>query len=139
MKLEKVSGVKIFEYASREIKGKAIDYKGKEFIIPPLSQIKEQIFKKIYDAGFEKIEIVSPNKANCLIRIFQKLHYKYDYSIYNVYGVSCYVLKKGKWILESDGTEFSLDYSKEKIKHWICQDDYIVFDMDFVDLYVKIS
>lgn len=139
MKLEKISGVKIFEYASQERKGKAIDYKGKEFIIPQLSDLKAEIFKKIYDWGFEKIEIVSPNKANCLIRIFQKLHYKYDCSIYNVYGVSCYVLKNGKWMLESDGDEFQLDYSKEKIKHWICQDDYIVFDMDFLDLYVRIS
>ena len=139
MKLEKIRGVKIYEYASREIRGKAIDYKGKEFIIPQLSELKAEIFKKIYDLGFENIEIVSPNKANCLIRIFQKLHYEHDFSINNVYGVNCYVLKNGKWILESDGNEFPLDYSKEKIKHWICQDDYIVFDMDFLDLYVKIS
>ena len=58
MNLEKISGIKIYEYATKEKKGKAIDYKGKEFIIPQPSEIKEVIFKEIYE-GKEKFPIKS--------------------------------------------------------------------------------
>jgi len=136
---EKIRKIMLYEYALKERDGLAIDHTGKNFLIPTFPEIREIIFKQILELGFSKIEIVAPNKANCIIRVFQKLHYKYDSLIYNLYGAHCFTLKSGKWISTSISGNFEIDYSDFYSRHWLFQDEYIDFDLDFFDCYVKIS
>ena len=140
--IEQLRCIGLFEYACREQKGKPITYDGKEFVIPALNDVKESVFREILKLGFSSVERVEPNKANCIVRVFQKLHYHYDYDLtYNVYGAVCFTLKAGKWVTRPFGEirDFEIDYSKHIIKHWLCQDEYVEFDLDFFDCYVKVS
>ena len=139
---ESIRRIGIFEYACRERKGHPITHEGKDFIIPAISEIKETAFQEILKLGFSNIEKVEPNKANCIVRIFKKLHYHYDNDLtYNIYGYTCFTLKAGSWVTHSLGAfqDFKIDYSKHILRHWLCQDEYIDFDLDFFDCYVKIS
>lgn len=142
---EKIRSINLFEYAIKEKKGKAINWDGSEFVLPTLRQVEDSIYEQILKMGFTKIERVAPNQANCIIRVFQKLHYPYPMwpgreDIYNVYGAACFTLRSGKWISTGFNTEgHEINYSEWKIRHWLCQDEYIEFDFDFFDCYVKIS
>lgn len=131
--------ITIHDYSYKEKNGKPIDEDGKEFIIPHLSELKKSIFEQILKLGFSKIERVHPLKANCVIRLYQKLHYVYeDDYIYNLYGAICFTKKSGIWI-HSSSSDFELNHSIYLLRHWIFQDEYIDFDCDFFDCYVKIS
>lgn len=110
------------------------------FVIPNTYEIFETMSKKILDSGFSEVERVSPNDANCIIRIFQKLHYEYFYNyIFNLYGADCFVKDKKNWISHCSAGTFTLYYSKHIIRQWICQDESVYIDTDFVDFYVKVS
>lgn len=131
-----------FEYACREKDGKPITDHDKEFVIPSLNEIKESIFKEILKLGFSSIERVGPNNANCIIRVFQKSHYHYDDVLtYNIYGAACFTQKSGQWVTSSFGgsQDFKINFSQYIVRHWLHQDEYIDFDLDFFDCYVKVS
>lgn len=136
---ESIRRISLFEYACKEKKGQPIALDGSNFIVPSLNEVKESVFVEIFKLGFSNIERVEPNKANCIVRVFQKLNYHYDYGLtYNIYGATCYTLNNaGRWVTSSD--EIEIDYSKHIITHWLCQDEYIDFDLDFFDCYVKVS
>jgi len=140
---ESIRRIGLFEYSCREKKGQPITLDGNNFIVPSLNEVKESVFQEILKLGFSKIERVEPNKANCIVRVFQKLHYHYDTDLtYNVYGASCYTLSHtGQWVTRPSGEirDFKINYSKYIIRHWLCQDEYVDFDLDFFDCYVKIS
>lgn len=140
---EQIRNVKLYDYSYKEKKGKAITDNGKQFIIPSFVELKQIIFSEIMKLGFSKIEIVKPSKANCIIRVYQKLHYNYDFPVetntYNLYGAHCYTLKSGKWTTSAYQDDAIINFSEFTIRHWICQDDYIDFNCDFFDCYVQIS
>lgn len=140
---ESIRNVTFYDYAFKEKKGKAIQYDGKEFIIPSFVELRQSIISEILKLGFSKVEIVKPSKANCIIRVYQKLHYTYEFGgetdTYNLYGAHCYTLNDRKWITSAFQDDFEINYSKCIIRHWICQDEYIDFDCDFFDCYVQIS
>lgn len=147
--------IEIYEMSDEEKNGKPIirkreprEKRGKktfsvvetDFVIPSIFQLFDYICEQIINAGFSKIERVEPNKANCIIRVFQKLHYEYEFEqIFNIYGANCFVKRGRDWFSETNGSIFKLDYSKYIIKQWLYQDEYILFDTDYVDFYVKIS
>lgn len=111
-----------------------------EFVVPSPYQIAESIFQQILDCGFSKIERVSPAKANCIVRAYQKLHYEYEFDqIFNMYGAECFVKDNVGWISEVNDSTFHLDYSHCKIGQWLYQDEKVIFDTDFVDFYIKVS
>ena len=136
---ESLRRICLFEYACREKKGQPIALNGSNFVVPSLNEVKESVFQEILKLGFSSIERVEPNKANCIIRVFQKLHYHYmDNLIYNIYGATCFTQRaSGQWVTSPAG--FEIDYSKHIMRHWLCQDEYIDFDLDFFDCYVKVS
>lgn len=136
---EKIRSIKIYKLSCSEVNGKPIDEYGEEFVIPSFPEIEQSIIQKIRQLGFSKIERVSPSKANCIIRVYQKLHYEYYDDYYNLYGASCYTLKNEKWTEKVTNGEFEIDYSKHKVGHIVCQDERIIFDCNFFDCYVKIS
>ena len=148
---EKLRTIHIYEIACEEKNGIAIIRKRipkvnecyifeEKFIIPSPYQIAESVYKKILACGFSKVERVSPNNANCIIRVFQKLHHEYDINhIFNIYGARCFVNNDRDWISECSLGTFHLDYSKCLISQWLYQDEKITFDAEFVDFYVKVS
>ena len=148
---EKLRTIHIYEIACEEKNGIAIIRKRipkvnggyifeEKFVIPSPYQIAESVYKKILACGFSKVERVSPNNANCIIRVFQKLHHEYDFNqIFNIYGARCFVKNGHDWISECALGTFPLDYSKCLITQWLYQDEKITFDAEFVDFYVKVS
>lgn len=150
----KLRKIKIYVSSCEEVDGKPIIRKSflknhtgfvtiyEEIVIPPPYKISQYIFQKILDSGFSKIEKVSPSEANCVIRVFQKLHYEYDSEFtFNIYGAVCYVKDKTGWFSENNQDELIiLDYSKFHFKEIISQDEQLkIIDADFVDIYVKVS
>ena len=141
-----IRSIHIFKYATKEKRdGKAINWDGTRFIVPSLPEIEHLIYQEILNLGFSKVERTSPKYANCIIRVFHKLHYNYEDSggykeIYNIYGATCFTLISGKWCSTGFGEKVTeIDYSKYVLRHWICQDEYIDFSFDFFDCYVEIS
>lgn len=142
---EKLRKIHIYEISDTERNGIAIKTnvsKVKEdFIIPTVYDIAESIFKQILEAGFSIIERVSPSDANCIVRVFQKTHHKYDFDIvFNFYGADCFVKDNKTWTSESECSNrcFPLDYSKYLVGQWIASDEEVFFDTDFVDFYIKV-
>ena len=141
-----IRSIHLFKYATKEKRdGKPINWDGTRFVVPSLKEIELLIYEEILKLGFSKVERTSPKYANCIIRVFHKLHYPCDHSsdwkcIYNIYGAACFTLVSGKWTSTGfDEKITEIDYSKWVIRHWICQDEYIDFDFDFFDCYVEIS
>lgn len=97
--------------------------------------LKSQHFPLVY---LDKVERVSPFRANIIVRVYQVRHYKYDFgSIYNLYGADCYVKNWFKWYTENNGELFSLNHSKNCIRHWLYPDEYIDFNTEFIDIYLR--
>ncbi len=153
---EKLRKIHIYELATEEKKGVAIvrklvpkGKKNKEqscwkevkFKIPCTYEILEDVIVRILANGFSKVERVAPANANCIVRVFRKLHYNYDSSmIFNMYGADVFARHGSRWTSESEGsgTEFYLDYTKCLVGQWLYQDEQIVFDADFVDFYIRV-
>lgn len=134
---EIVRNIVISQHSCWEREGVAITFDGRPFIVPTLDQVKEDIIEEILYRGFNKVERIKPTEADAIIRVYQKLHYKHHNGlVYNLYGGHCFTPKNGKWVTLED---IPLDYSSCKIRHWICQDDYIDFECDFFDVYVVID
>lgn len=133
----------IYQYAYKERDGKAYFLTAdgeKEFIIPQFSEILQTMFEKIKNAGFTEIKRCKPSEANCIIRVFQKLHYSYDYEMcFNVYGAGCFTRMKEKWITHTGMNAYTLRYDQYIIRHILFQDESVYFDTDFLDCYVQIS
>ena len=152
---EKLWQIHIYEFTSEEKNGVAIKRKlvskgepGEEklsfteeiFVVPSTYKIAENVFKQILDCGFSKIERVSPTNANCIVRVFQKLHHVYDsYTIFNMYGADVFVKNMTIWTSKYRGERFTLDYAKCSILQCLEQDVDVKFDADFVDFYIKVS
>lgn len=153
---EKLRKIHVYELASEEKKGKAIvrklvpkGKKNKEkscwveetFIVPSVYEIAEMVFAKICESGFSGVERTAPANANCIVRVFRKLHHDYDSSmIFNLYGADVFARHGSKWTSESEGTgrEFYLDYTKCLVGQWLYQDEEIIFDTEFVDFYLRV-
>lgn len=154
---EKLRNIHIYELACEEKNGVAIIRKSvpkvkrgketfstieEEFVIPSPYQITESIFKQILGCGFSKVEKVSPDNANCIIRVFQKLHHEHEFGVvFNLYGADCFVKSGNAWIseCESRGNTFRLNYTEHLIDQWLYQDEKVTFKTDFMDVYVKVS
>ena len=142
---EQIRAVSLFKFATKERQGKAFNWDWTRFIVPTLIEVEDLMCQEILKLGFSKVERVSPKRANCIIRVFHKLHYEYVHSrdwkeIYNIYGAACFTLNSGTWVSTGFGEKVTeIDYSKCVIRHWISQDKYIDFDFDFFDCYVEIS
>lgn len=133
----------IFAYADKEEDGKAF-YKEngeeKEFIVPSFPEIFERMCTNILKAGFKNIERCAPSKSNCIIRVYQKLHYEYDWGIvFNFYGARCYTKFCGKWVT-SDGIDiYPIRYDKHAFRMILGPDETPTIDTNFADYYVKVS
>lgn len=106
------------------------------FNVPNFFEIKKLILEKLSVFGISKIECVQPYRANCIIRVYQKLDHKYEDEIVNMYGVLCYIKKNNVWTTRNNS---KIDFSKCDVGVWFFQDECMHVDCDFYDCYVKIS
>ena len=152
---EKLRRIHIYALASEEKDGVAIIRKqvskgepSKEeksiieevFVVPSTYEIAENVFKQILACGFSKVERVSPKDANCIVRVFQKLHHEYDSrTIFNMYGADVFVKNITKWTSEYCGECYTLDYAECSILQSLEQDEDVKFNAEFVDFYLKIG
>lgn len=141
--------IKIYDYAFRENKrGQPLDSSGKKFMIPSWTDLFSDTCKSICQAGFSKVEQVVPDKANCIIRIFEKRHFNYENTccpiIFNLYGVLCFTKNEdGKWMTKNTlsgegGHEFEINFSECFVITSLWHEN-IKIDVDFFDIYVVVS
>ena len=138
---EKIRNTNYLEIYNFEEKGLSIQFKEKVHI-PSFVELKNIAFNQILLKGFSKVEQVSPNNANCIIRIFCKMHcYDEFIKTHNLYGFYCFTKgKRNKWISYSQSQKvIELDFSDMTLHFLICQDQYVDYNCDFLDCYVKIS
>ena len=137
--------INIFKCGMREEGGKPIDVFGVPFEVPPFPAIRDMALSQIEDQGFTTIKRVKPDNANCIIRVCQHLHHVDDDDtelVYNLYGVWCYtkdILNCWQTFNSYNEELVGIDFSKNVIRHWKCQDEYVLCDCEFVDYYYKIS
>lgn len=161
---EKLRRIHIYESSSKEKNGVPIIEKrgsqskiGKliegKMVVPSSYQLVDSVIAQILECGFSKVERVAPSDANCIIRVFQKLHYEYDRElIFNIYGADCFVREyfafgdrffsreESDWLTTDLNDEtFSINFSKCSISEWLCQDEKVIIEADFFDIYVRVS
>ena len=139
----KLHGLGIFECASLEHDGKAyyIDNgEEKEFVIPSFDEVLQTMFESILNAGFTTVKKCDPLDANCVIRVFQKLHHEHDWGMcFNVYGVDCYTKMNGLWVTHNYMGIYPLNSNRHLVRIILLPDENVYFNTDFLDCYVKIS
>lgn len=137
---DKIRKINLFCYSSEEKDGKPIKMDGSEFTIPPFMDLKQIATDEILNSGFSSVETVEPSNANCIIRVFKKLHHPHDDTFYNAYGYCCYTRLLGEWNTSPNGMDYyPLNPSKFKYRISIFQDEYVELNLGFFDCYVKIS
>ena len=108
----------------------------KDFVVPNFFEIKKILLQELQKYDIFEIECVKPYRANCIIRVYQHLDYKYDSTIISLYGVKCYIKIGQIWTTNCNSR---IDFSQCILREWIFQDEYIDHDCEFYDCYVKIS
>lgn len=133
---EAILRTNIKESFTKTINGKVLTPDKNDFTPPSFFEIKKIILDKLQNVGLSKIECVKPYRANCIIRVYQQLDYRYEDLIISMYGVKCYIKPNKIWITDNNSR---IDFSKCIIRRWFFQDEYVDHDCDFFDCYVKIS
>lgn len=134
-----------FKFFFNERNGIALDNLSKEPVYFPNS--KETLFRvidQIRDLGFASITVLSSPtkyKANVILRVYSKRHQPYDCKeIHNLYGHYCFVRHWFSWITTSPrGDTMHRNPKKASLRVWFYQDEYVDYDCDFVDFYLKIK
>lgn len=137
---EKLRNIRLYACSTQEKKGKPI-INGMPFKMLDFQEIFESVKATIISEGFSTVERVSPKQSNCIIRAYKTKHYKYDDVLtYNIYGGYCYV-RNGLFFttIDTQGDTYSIDYTRCRTRRWLCQDEYIDFNHEFVDFYVRVS
>ena len=96
--------------------------------------------EKILSEGFHEVNRVSPDDANCIIRVFNKCHYPYsENSIHNLCGFLCFTKSSNSiWVSTPSTSPIELNFSKYIQRQYIFQDQYIDYNCDFFDSYVYV-
>ena len=139
---KKLRNIRRYKLYTSEKDGIPVEF-GKKIILPTWVELKEKAINEIIKNGFSKVEQVSPKNANCIIRIFCKLHSHYDEydEIHNLYGFMCYTKSLTKWFsLSAREEKLQLDFSNCELHQWFYYGEYVnCCDCEFVDIYLKVS
>lgn len=154
-----------FKFFFNERNGIVMDNTGEKTVhFPSTEEIRSNVFNQIRNLGFTSITVVNtPRKANVILRIVSKKHQPYDgKEIHNLYGNYCFVRYGFSWIITCPhgeirktkvdspipfswlttspcGNTFYRNAEKASIRIWFYQDEYVEYDCDFVDIYLKIK
>ena len=134
----KIRNINSFEEFYGNKKGVSFHNK-KKVHIPNVWELKDEAIKRILEKGFTKVERVEPKRANCIIRIFNNHKEELGRDIMTeIYGFNCFVKEDGKWVAEGCN-KFEINFEKCEVGYWLCPDEYVTYDCNFTDFYVKIS
>ena len=135
---KKIRNIRFYQIRYHEKNGVPIDGKGKPIDFPSLEMLLEMAFNEIFKAGFREVRRVSPNEANCIIRVFNKTHFPYgEKEIHNLCGFNCFTQHFNTWTSISDRDEIlQLDFSKCQ---YLNQDKSLIYDCNFFDCYICIK
>lgn len=141
--IKEIRNTHFYKIAYYEKKSIPVDSCGNKIFFPNLEEIQEMALKSLSEKGFQ-IKRVAPDKANCIIRVFNKRHYPYDEyknELHNVCGFHCFCFSKklGKWITLLEDNEVILDFSKWKIRQWLYQDEYVDYECAFFDTFLLVT
>lgn len=125
-------------YARENKKGKPVNGRGKEILVPSFVQIRNNVFEQINSLGFSIERVRAAEQADCIVRVFQKRHYKHGDYVFNVYGADCFTQESGKW-LAAGRKHFELDDSKCIVEQCLRQGECASFECEYLDFYLKIS
>lgn len=135
---EKLRHLSYSQFFLTEQNGVPLDIRNNQPVkIPDFSELQECVFREIRKLGFNEISRVIPWRANLIVRLFYKRHYQSDYpEIHNLYGYRCYARSGLSWVT---GSQENFNPSKFVFRVWFFQDEYINYDCNFVDFYLKIK
>lgn len=109
--------------------------------IPTYDEMKMEIFSKISEIGF-RYRVVSPKKANCVVRIYRK-EFKIDDMAAGLCGADCFVKTPiGKWTtLDSQDKVVELSHFRVyPVQYWtslLTRYDELVM-ANYYDVYLKV-
>ena len=133
---EKIRNIHFNQISFYEKNGIPMDSTGREMDFPSIQTLREIAIEKILRAGFREVNQVSPDDANCVIRVFNKCHYPYKGNIHNLCGFMCFTKRSNAiWISNSGNSQIELNFSKCT---YICQDNDVNYECDFFDTYVYV-
>ncbi|MBR3152513.1 MAG: hypothetical protein IKF52_02755 [Clostridia bacterium] len=113
---------------------------GEMIRIPSNDELKRQAFSEIYSRGFDLIQTVPESEADAIVRIYSKLHYLYQDSMYNFFGYKVHTRKtKGFKSLSIDGKKEKYDRNNCTLKIWLDGDESITVSCDYIDIPIKIA
>lgn len=133
-----------------EKKGVPIDENRKKVSIPDFLELRNQALEALQLKGFYNITFASPNKANCIIRVYKKVHFPFILctgQLHNLWGFNCFVKESINgddiWTSLSEEigghTKFSIDFSRHVLQKWFMQDELVCYTCDFFDTYIVIQ
>ena len=137
---ERIRNIHFYKRSFFEKNGFPVDSKGKKIEFPSLEELYKIAVKQILSEGFREVNRVSPDDANCIIRVFNKCHYPYSRkSIHNLCGFMCFTKNSNNiWTSTCGNSQIELNFSKFIQRQYIFQDEYIDYNCDFFDSYVYV-
>lgn len=138
---EKIRNVSRYAYFHSESEKKDVgkNLRVEKESIPTPYQLRAELLDKLTQMDYE-YEFVSPTEANCIIRVYQNLHFADEGgSFYSIYGGNCFTKKGSKWWGTSDGVDFELSFEKDIHNVWLFQDECVEVASEFFDSYLSIK
>ena len=111
---------------------------GENFYIPEFDQIYQAMVESIEKLGFS-VKMVSPKKANCMIRVFKKADFTDNQLQVNLYGAICCVKNFFSWIYEFESDILVTNPKSFQVKLRLAPDDSIIIDTEFNDIYLLVK
>lgn len=106
--------------------------------LPRMEELQKLAFTQLEKHDFI-VERVLANNANCIIRVFNKLHFLHDNQLSNVIGFNCFTKKATKWTsISVELTDLNYDWTKCQIHLPFHSNEYILYDCEFFDTYVSV-
>lgn len=103
-------------------------------------QEKEKMFEKIKRLGSRKVKEVSPEKANCIIKICMKKYYQYNSdNVYIIFESECYTRSEAIWVTGVGDKTFDSDTKNILMMEKCIQEKNLDFSVEVRDYYVKIN
>ncbi|MBR3133323.1 MAG: hypothetical protein IKG42_04590 [Clostridia bacterium] len=109
--------------------------------VPSFEELKKIAFRQIYEQGFSLIQQVQEGSADCIIRVYQKLHLELSSkSTINTYGFMCFTKKsKGFKTISIYGKKEPYYKSNCTIKYWITSEEYVNLECEFKDYFIRVG
>lgn len=125
----------IYRQSIKDIESQSTN--GENFYIPEFDQIYQAMVEGIEKLGFS-VKMVSPKKANCMIRVFKANSTDNQLQV-DLYGAIFCVKNFFSWIYEFESDISVINPRSFQVTIWLTQDDSIIIDTEFNDIYLLVK